>query len=416
MSQRGGIYRRGNTWTVFWRTDTAEGRKQHTKGGFRTKKEAQQFLTDTLAAIQGGVFREPSKVTLGEFLTERWLPAREMGLRPSTFASYRGLVERHVLPEIGHVQVQQLSPDQLDLFYSRLIARDLAPKTVRNVHVLIHRALRDAVRKNLVPRNVADAADPPKLNRADREEMKTWTPVQLRQFFDGIAHHRLAAAYVLAATTGMRRGEVLGVRWRDIDFKSRRLHVQQTVLSVEYKLTFGRPKTKRGERKIALDPETIRVLREHGRRQQQEKALLGFEAAMRGAAAVAEATVSRLGGSVITEGEVTDIELITEGGFDHGTITAGGAEMTFWNEFMTLDCSGRRLGTFPDLIMTIDARSALPVTTAEITKGERLIVVSIPAENLPLGAGMYCAEQLKPVEEIVRRPILQYFGLKHPHL
>lgn len=140
------------------------------------------------------------------------------------------------------------------------------------------------------------------------------------------------------------------------------------------------------------------------------------EAAMRGAAAVAEATVSRLGGSVITEGEVTDIELITEGGFDHGTITAGGAEMTFWNEFMTLDCGGRRLGTFPDLIMTIDARSALPVTTAEITKGERLIVVSIPAENLPLGAGMYCAELLKPVEEIVRRPILQYFGLKHPHL
>ena len=275
MSQRGGIYRRGNTWTVFWRTDTAEGRKQHTKGGFRTKKEAQQFLTDTLAAIQGGVFREPSKVTLGEFLTERWLPAREMGLRPSTFASYRGLVERHVLPEIGHVQIQQLSPDQLDLFYSRLIARGLAPKTVRNAHVLIHRALRDAVRKNIVPRNVADAADPPKLNRADREEMKTWTPVQLRQFFDGIAHHRLAAAYVLAATTGMRRGEVLGVRWRDIDFKSRRLHVQQTVLSVEYKLTFGRPKTKRGERKIALDPETIRVLREHGRRQQQEKALLG---------------------------------------------------------------------------------------------------------------------------------------------
>jgi integrase len=262
MSQRGGIYRRGNTWTAFWRTDSAEGRKQHTKGGFRTKNEAQQLLTDTLAAIQGGVFREPSKVTLGQFLTERWLPAREVALRPSTYASYRGLVERHVLPEIGHVQIQQLTPDQLDRFYSRLVARDLAPKTVRNVHVLIHRALRDAVRKNLVPRNVADAADPPKLNRADREEMKTWTPEQLRQFFGGIAHHRLAAAYVLGATTGMRRGEVLGVRWRDVDFKSRRLHVQQTVLSVEYKLTFGRPKTKRGERKIALDPETMRVLRE----------------------------------------------------------------------------------------------------------------------------------------------------------
>ncbi len=275
MSQRGGIYRRGSTWTVFWRTDSAQGRKQHTKGGFRTKKEAQEFLTETLAAIQGGVFREPSKVTLGEFLTERWLPAREMAVRPSTYASYRGLVERHVIPELGHVQIQQLSPDHLDRFYALLVDRGLASKTVRNIHVLIHRALRDAVRKNLVPRNVADAADPPKLNRADRDEMKTWTPEQLREFFDGIAHHRLAAAYVLAATTGMRRGEVLGVRWRDLDFTARRLHVQQTVLSVEYKLTFGRPKTKRGERKIALDPETVRVLQRHGREQQREKALLG---------------------------------------------------------------------------------------------------------------------------------------------
>ena len=85
--------------------------------------------------------------------------------------------------------------------------------------MLAPRGARDAVRKNLVPRNVADAADPPKLNRADREEMKTWTPEQLRKFFDGIVDHRLAAAYILAATTGMRRGEVLGVRWRDIDFK-----------------------------------------------------------------------------------------------------------------------------------------------------------------------------------------------------
>lgn len=275
MSQRGGIYRRGNTWTAFWRTDAVDGRKQHTKGGFRTKKEAQHFLTETLAAIQGGVFREPSKVTLGEFLVERWLPARELAVRPSTFASYRGLVERHILPALGGVQIQQLTPDHLDRFYADLIARDLSAKTVRNVHVLVHRAMKDAVRKNLVPRNVAEAADPPKLNRADRDEMKTWTPEELRRFFDGIAEHRLAPAYVLAATTGMRRGEVLGVRWRDIDLSARRLHVQQTVLSVEYKLTFGRPKTKRGERKIALDPETVRILRGHARRQRDEKRLLG---------------------------------------------------------------------------------------------------------------------------------------------
>ena len=86
---------------------------------------------------------------------------------------------------------------------------------------------------------------------------------------------RLAAAHILAATTGMRRGEVLGVRWRDIDFSTRRLRVQQTVLTVEYQIVIGRPKTLHGERKIALDDQTIHVLRSHRAAQRQEKQLLG---------------------------------------------------------------------------------------------------------------------------------------------
>jgi integrase len=274
VSQRGSIHRRGDKWIAYWRSDTAKGRKQHTKV-FRTKKEAQEFLNDTLAAIRGGVFSEPSKVTFGEYLVERWLPTKQMGVRPSTFASYRGLVERHVIPALGHLQIQQLSPDRLDRFYADLVGQGYATKTVRNIHVLVHRALTDAVRKNLVPRNVADAADPPKLNRADQEEMKTWTPEQLREFFAGIAEHRLATAYVLAATTGMRRGEVLGVRWKDLDFGARRLHVQQTILNVEYQIVVGRPKTRRGERKVALDDQTIALLKQHQIRQRGERRLVG---------------------------------------------------------------------------------------------------------------------------------------------
>lgn len=274
MSQRGSIHRRGDRWIAYWRSDTPKGRKQHTKV-FRTKKEAQEFLNDTLAAIRGGVFSEPTKVTFGEFLIERWLPTKKMGVRPSTFASYRGLVERHVVPALGHVQIQQLSADRLDLFYADLVDRGYATKTVRNIHVLVHRALTDAVRKNLVPRNVADAADPPKLNRANRDEMKTWTPEQLREFFAGIGDHPLATAYVLAATTGMRRGEVLGVRWKDIDFDARRLHVQQTILTVEYEIVVGRPKTRRGERKVALDDQTLSLLGRHEVRQRHERALVG---------------------------------------------------------------------------------------------------------------------------------------------
>jgi len=258
-----------------WRVDTPDGRKQYTKSGFPTRKEAQAFLNETLAAIQGGVFSQPTKITFGEYLTDRWLPARQMSLRPSTYASYRASINLHVIPELGSVKLQQLSPDRLDRFYAGLVAAEMAAKTVRNIHVMIHRALRDAVRKNLLARNVADAADPPKLNRADREEMKTWTPQQLRLFLAGIAEHRLSAAYTLAATTGMRRGEVLGLRWKDINFRGHELQVRQTVLSIEYKLTFGGPKTLRGQRRISLDPETIRVLTTHRAAQRHEKRLLG---------------------------------------------------------------------------------------------------------------------------------------------
>lgn len=275
MSQRGSIHRRGDSWTVRWRTESADGRKQHSKGGFRTKKEAQEFLTDTMAAIRGGVFSEPTKITLGEFLTQRWLPARKLSLRPSTWSSYEVAINRHVLPQLGGVQIQQLSPDRLDRFYADLSATGLAPKTVRNIHVMLHKALHDAVRKNLVSRNAAEAADPPKLTHSSRSDMSTWTPEQLRDFFAGIAHHRLAAAYLLAATTGMRRGEVLGLRWVDVDFTARHLHVRQTILSVNYELTYGRPKTLRGERKIALDTETTRALRAHRIAQQREMDMLG---------------------------------------------------------------------------------------------------------------------------------------------
>lgn len=140
---------------------------------------------------------------------------------------------------------------------------------------MIHKALHDAVRKNLVPRNVAEAADPPKLNRADRDEMRTWTAAHLREFFAGIAEHRLAPAYLLAATTGMRRGEILGLRWRDVDLEQRRLQVNQTVLSVSYEIVYGGPKTARGKRRITLDQETIRVLTGHEAAQRQEIQLIG---------------------------------------------------------------------------------------------------------------------------------------------
>jgi integrase len=275
MGQRGFVKRRGTTWTAYWKVEKPSGWKQRSKGGFPTKREAQRYLTDALAALQSGTFADPSKLTLGDFLLHRWLPTKRTTLRPSTYDSYRRNIELHIVPAIGHVKLQQLSADQLDRFYADKLqsgrltgdGRGLAPKTVRYLHTTLHRALADAVRKNLIPRNVAAAADPPKLRQAGSRVMKTWTPEELRRFLLGVTDDPLGPAFWLAATTGMRRGEVLGLRWTDIDFPAGRLSVSQTVLNVAYEVVVSTPKTSRGRRSIALDPPTLSILSRHRQHQ-----------------------------------------------------------------------------------------------------------------------------------------------------
>ncbi len=278
--QRGSVRKRGATWTAYYYVIDGSRRRQHSKGGFPTKQAAQGYLNEVLAALQSGDYVAPRRLTLGEYLVERWLPTMQHRLRPSTWESYRRVIERHVLPALGSTPLQQLTADQLDELYGRLsvsghhTGRGLAPKTVRYIHNTLHKALHDAERKQLVTRNVARAADPPKTQPWAAREMKTWTGPELHQFLQGMANHRLYAAFVLAATIGMRRGEVLGLRWRDVDFAAARLAVRQTVLSVNYRLSFGTPKTHRGRRSIALDRATIATLQAHRQGQREERALM----------------------------------------------------------------------------------------------------------------------------------------------
>jgi hypothetical protein len=169
---RGFVRKRGSTYT--WYFDMPDPvtskRRQYSKGGFRTKKECQHALNDALAALRTGTFVEPSQRTVAGFLVREWLPAmRPPRVRRSTWLSYRKNVERHVVPALGHLPLQRLTPAQLTAFYRGLLetghrkgSGGLAPKTVRNIHGALHAALRDAVRWGYVARNVAVAADLPK--------------------------------------------------------------------------------------------------------------------------------------------------------------------------------------------------------------------------------------------------------------
>jgi integrase len=274
--------KRGSTWTWYIEDvpDPSTGRpRQVSKGGFRTRKEARDALLEAQAALRSGTFVEPSKRTVGSYLLEEWLPENQPPrLRPSSFANYTIYTRTHVVPRLGDIELQRLSPSNLSAFYRALLTdarRDgqgLAPKTVRNIHAMLHRALRDAVRLGYLVRNVADAVTPP---RGASPEMQIWTPQQLRAFLAHARHDRLYALWLLVATTGMRRAELAGLRWVDIDLAAARLSPRRPRVVVNYLVHESEPKTRMGKRSLALDPATLAALQEHKARQEQERADVG---------------------------------------------------------------------------------------------------------------------------------------------
>jgi integrase len=217
---RGSIRRRGASWSVVvdvGRDPSSGKRKQQTKAGFRTQKEAQAWLTEQLGRLDRGEYVKPTRQTYGEFLAA-WLPAIRSTVRPSTWESYERNIRRHLVPRLGHLPLQHLGPEHLNRAYAELLdagrldgSGGLSVRSVAYLHTIVHRSLRDAVKWGKLTRNVADAADPPK-GKAGKE-MTTWTAGQLARFLGTLAGDRLETAILLGATTGMRRGEVLGLRW-----------------------------------------------------------------------------------------------------------------------------------------------------------------------------------------------------------
>lgn len=164
---------------------------------------------------------------------------------------------------------------------------------------------------------------------------------------------------------------------------------------------------------VARNPVPASWVREHGAAGAITFAIevgaLIDEQAPHGGRAVARALIERLGGEVLAEGEVKDYRLETTGGYDIGSLVVGDLELTFWNEYMTAERAGQRLATFPDLIATVDVDSGIPVTSAEIQNGRHVVVIMIPKERIPLGAGVRHADALLPVERVLGKAMATYF-------
>ncbi len=252
-------------------------RRQKWHGGFRTRKEAEFARANIVGDLHDGTYTAPTKLKLREWVEQKWLPTVQTQVKPSTFESYRRNMSHHVLPTLGGRSIRDIGPSQLNALYAELLASGrrngpggLSAKTVRYIHTIAHKALADALDAGLVATNAADRAKPPRPRAKATTELRFWTPDELRSFLCFIEGHRLEAAWHASAMTGMRRGEVLGVRWADIDFDAARIHVRQALLSVAYELVVSTPKNHRA-RVIDLDPGTVDRLRLHQARQSEER-------------------------------------------------------------------------------------------------------------------------------------------------
>jgi integrase len=210
--------------------------------------------------------RPPSTrgITMSRYLCTRWLPTRQDRLRTTTAFRSEQMIDRYVLPHIGRVPLRSLTIRHLEDLYAHLRRAGghdggpLAPKTVLNVHQILRTALGDAERAGLVHRNVARLMDPPCHGAAP--EQRCWNEHQLRQFLQVAMTHRLVPAIWLAAMTGMRHGEVLGLRWSDIDLNASTLSIRRSVSCTGYQVHTTPTKTRTSRRAIDLDPRTVAVL------------------------------------------------------------------------------------------------------------------------------------------------------------
>ena len=254
-----------------------EERRRETKAGFRTRREAQAAMSKVLVAVEELSYVVPTKMSLREYLTKEWLPAIEATIRPTTYRSYVQHVECHICPHIGSVKLEKLSGATINALYAKLAQNGkrngrsgLSALSIRHVHAVLHRALKDAVRWGRLTRNPIEAADPPRV-AGSGHEMKTWSGAQLATFLEATSDDRLHGLWHLLAMTGMRRGEALGLRWEDVDLEQGRLSVRRALIPNGRTVVVSEPKTARGRRVVALDPGTVEVLKAQAARQLQEQ-------------------------------------------------------------------------------------------------------------------------------------------------
>jgi integrase len=246
----------------------------------KNEKEANVRLRKVLDELERGSLLTEKDQTLKEYL-EYWLEhVKRPSLKVGSYLRYRDVLDQQILPALGHLPLRKLKPEHLEAFYARLQTDGradgqggLSAKTVRLIHGVLYQGLEAAVRRRRIAYNVCRDVTLP---RVERQEMFTLTAEEAQRLLATAKGHRLEALLTLALTTGMRRGELLALQWKDVDWESGNLQVRRSVNRYAGQgFKVSEPKTKQSRRKIALPPFVLEVLKEHRTRQLAERLQAG---------------------------------------------------------------------------------------------------------------------------------------------
>ncbi|MCL0095965.1 site-specific integrase [Dehalococcoidia bacterium] len=269
-------------WIDLGRDPETGKRKQQTMTVHGTKRDAERELRATLTRLEEGAYVKPAKLTVGEYLNQ-WIESYVVtNTSPRTVEGYQLIVQRHLIPNLGTIPLTQLQPSHVQSYYAKALSGGradgnggLSARTVLHIHRVLSEALTHAVKWQILIRNVALAVDPP---RPKRPEMTTLSEDQVTAFLQAVAGSQYRELFTVAVYTGMRRSELLGLRWKDVDLDLAQLSVTKTLhRTADEGFVFTEPKTAKSRRTIALSPSICILLRKLREHQIAEKLLLGLK-------------------------------------------------------------------------------------------------------------------------------------------
>jgi integrase len=263
--------RKDGRWEAKYTAHTADGPKRRALYG-KTRKAAADKLAKVLADRAGGYTFDTENMTVGEYL-DRWLKDTDRGsVRTSTYERHEQIVRLHLKPALGRVKLSKLTPSHVQGLYRDKLDSGLSPATVQKIHAVLHKALVQALRWNMIPRNATDAVKAP---RPAPEEMHPLSPVEARKLIEAVRGDKLEALYVLAVHTGMRQGELLALKWEDVDLNEEVIRIRHTLVRSGGRISIGEPKTKGSRRTVHLTDAAAEALKTHLEQQLEEIERLG---------------------------------------------------------------------------------------------------------------------------------------------